>query len=114
MTGKCAECSQKFDEEYNFRDESNTSVECERVKSYVIVSDDLEHGKYQTILDVKKECPELESIAFFSDGAASQFKRRFLVHNITYFEELYGIKVSRNFFATSHGKGAVDGIGGFV
>ena len=57
---------------------------------------------------------ELKSVSFFSDGAASQFKQRFLFHNITYFEADYGLKVTWNFFATSHGKGAVDGIGGNV
>ena len=91
------------------------------VSSYVVVSDDLVHGKFQVatfldkiIKDIKKECPNSESIAFFSDGAASQFKQRYLFHNITHFEEDYGLKVSWNFFATSHGKGAVDGIGGNV
>ncbi len=63
------------------------------------------------ILDVKKDCRDVESIAFFSDGAASQFKQRFLFHNIIYLEEVYGIKTTWNFFATSHGKGAVDGTG---
>ncbi len=54
------------------------------------------------------------SKAFFSDGAVSHFKQRFLFHNITYFEEDYGIETTWDFIATSHGKGAVDGIGGHV
>ncbi|KAJ8041142.1 hypothetical protein HOLleu_11877 [Holothuria leucospilota] len=92
-----------------------------KVKSYVIVSDDLVHGKYAVstfldhlIKDIKSVCPTVKSIAFFSDGAASQFKQRFLFDNITHYKELYNIDATWNFFATSHGKGAVDGIGGNV
>ena len=97
------------------------NIDNDNVKSYVIVSDDMVHGKYQVatflnyiIMDVKREWPGVKSISFFSDGAASQFKQRFLFHNITYFEEVYALKVAWNYFATSHGKGAVDGIGGHV
>ena len=64
----------------------------DQVKSFEIVSDDLEHGKYQVatfldyiIKDLQNTCPHLESIAFFSDGAASQFKNRFLFENITHY-----------------------------
>ena len=45
---------------------------------------------------------------FFSDGAASQFKQRLTLCEIT----LLGKSLNWNFFATGHGKGAVDGIGG--
>ncbi|GBM70431.1 hypothetical protein AVEN_154428-1 [Araneus ventricosus] len=48
------------------------------------------------------------------DGAASQFKQRYLFTNLTFMEEQYNVKVSWSFFATSHGKEAVDGIGGTV
>ncbi|PIK39888.1 hypothetical protein BSL78_05624 [Apostichopus japonicus] len=34
--------------------------------------------------------------------------------NITHFRETYGVQASWNFFATSHGKGVVHGIGGQV
>ena len=61
-----------------------------------------------------KKYPDLNTISFFSDGAASQFKQRYLFENLTYFEEDYGISATWNFFATSHGKGTVDGIGGHV
>ena len=44
---------------------------------------------------------------FFSDGAASQFKQRFTLCEITQLEK----NLSWNFFATGHGKGTVDGIG---
>ncbi|GBO41443.1 hypothetical protein AVEN_142371-1 [Araneus ventricosus] len=47
-------------------------------------------------------------------GAASQFKQRYLFTNLTFMEEQYNVKVSWSFFATSHGKGVVEGIGGMV
>lgn len=34
--------------------------------------------------------------------------------NLSLFEETHGIKLTWNFFATSHGKGVVDGMGGTV
>ena len=43
---------------------------------------------------------------FFSDGAALQFKQRFTLCGITQLEKDW----SWNFFATGHGKGAVDGM----
>ena len=49
-----------------------------------------------------------EKVVFFSDGPSSQFKQRFLLSSIT----LFNRNIVWNFFATSHGKGPVDGIGG--
>jgi hypothetical protein len=34
--------------------------------------------------------------------------------NLTFLQEIYDVSITWNFFATSHGKGAVDGIGGDV
>ena len=53
-------------------------------------------------------------INIFSDGAASQFKRRYLFSNLYEWQNDYSVQIMWNFFATSHGKGAVDGIGGTV
>jgi hypothetical protein len=53
----------------------------------------------------------LENVQFFSDGAASQFKQKFLFVILTFFRDEYMLKsLIWHFFATSHGKGAVDGI----
>ncbi|CAF0990306.1 unnamed protein product, partial [Didymodactylos carnosus] len=49
-----------------------------------------------------------------SDGAASQFKQRHLFQKLTRMMTEYVLKLSWNFFATSHGKGVVDDIGGTV
>ena len=83
--------------------------------SYVVVSDYLLHDKYAVmtflalLMDhVENNVKHFENYVFFSDGAASQFKQRFTLCEIT----LLGKSLSWNFFATGHGKGVVDGIGG--
>jgi hypothetical protein len=63
---------------------------------------------------LKKQHPQIIKIDVFSDGAALQFKQKYLFSNLHEWEEAHGIKLRWNFFATSHGKGAVDGLGGTV
>ena len=89
--------------------------------SIVFVNDYLEHDKYavytclhRLVMLIKARLPSLQYVHFFSDGAASQFKQKFLFANLTFFSEIYQCGTSWHFFATSHGKGVVDGIGGTV
>ena len=56
--------------------------------------------------------PTIETINTFSDGAASQFKQRYLFSNLHTWEQNTQTNIIWNFFATSHGKGAVDCLGG--
>ncbi|CAF3880707.1 unnamed protein product, partial [Didymodactylos carnosus] len=58
--------------------------------------------------------PNVKEVDCFSDGAASQFKQRFLFRNLLRIANERIIELSWHFFATSHGKGVVDGIGGTV
>ena len=83
----------------------------------VVVSDYLHHDKYAVNLFLKTILQHLDStvqrfnkVVIFSDGAASQFKQHYLLSSIT----LLNRNISWNFFATSHGKGPVDGIGGIT
>lgn len=86
--------------------------------SHVIVSDDLEHNKtavtvfMSTVLDrfVKQRHPEVTTAYIFSDGPSSQFKNKYIVSILPTLDKI--VHVQWNYFATSHGKGAVDGIGG--
>ena len=48
------------------------------------------------------------------DGAGSQFKQRCLFPNLHEWENEFSVSLIWNFFATSHRKGAADGIGGTV
>ena len=63
---------------------------------------------------LRAKFPSTQAINIFSDGPTSQFKQRFLFSNLHHWEQDHDITIRWNFFATSHGKGVVDGIGGTV
>ncbi|VEN43374.1 unnamed protein product [Callosobruchus maculatus] len=86
--------------------------------SYIIMSNELNHDKYavwafmrKIIDDLKQKYPEMKKVSVFSDGCATQFKNRYTLLNLCYSKSDWGVEVDWNFFASSHGKGAVDGIG---
>lgn len=54
----------------------------------------------------------MQKILYFSDGAASQYKNRYNVFNVAHHQIDFGLKAEWHFFATSHGKGPSDGLGG--
>ena len=56
----------------------------------------------------------IERIFYFSERAGSQYKNKFNFINLLKHREDFGISAQWNLFATSHGKGAYDGIGGAV
>ena len=56
----------------------------------------------------------IKKIFNFSDGSASQYKNKFNFINLSKHQEDFGISAQWNFFVTSHGKGACDGIDGAV
>ena len=58
--------------------------------------------------------PEIKLINIFSDGGRSQFKQKFTLSNLPLWESVLNIKLTWHFFATSHGKGVVDGLGGSI
>lgn len=89
--------------------------------SFALPSLDVTHDKF--VVDsalkiifnhIRTILPNVEEVNCFSDGAASQFKQRFHFRNFTRIANERKINLSWNFFATSHGKGVVDGIGGTV
>ena len=90
-------------------------------ESFALISNCLDHTKeavytFMTFLYkyLLEKYPSIKLINTFSDGAASQFKQRYLFSNIPLWEINLKIQILWHFFATSHGKGAVDGIGGTV
>ena len=90
-------------------------------ESMVIISDDLNHTKQSVYVCMQAvftylrgKYPHIEHVNVFSDGPTSQFKQRYLFSNLHSWEKEYDFKLTWNFFATSHGKGVVDGIGGTV
>ena len=86
--------------------------------SVVVISDDLNHTKYSIFIFMQCIFRSLQakfpSINVFSDGPTSQFKQRFLFSNLHYWEQDHDISIRWNFFATSHGKGVVDGLEGWL
>lgn len=94
----------------------------EDTKSYCITSDTQSHDKYtaavflNTLIDnLRAAMPgELTDLDIFSDGAGQHFKQKYMFLFISSLLESKGIRIHWHFFATSHGKGAVDGIGGTV
>ena len=90
----------------------------EEKHSYVIFSNELTHDKCavwvflgKIIQDLKIHYPSLVKVSIFSDGCAAQFKNRFTLSNICHSQSDWGVDVEWSFFASSHGKGAVDGVG---
>lgn len=91
------------------------------IRSFVVVSDELQHDKYAVwaflnaiLTDLKMEYPQLRRTKIFSDGCVAQFKNKYTISNLCFFQEDFQLICEWNFFATSHGKGAVDGIGGLI
>ena len=92
-------------------------------KSYVVVSDELQHDKFavtafnRAILnDAVSSGINIQELHMFSDGAGSQFKNRFILSQVAQPSLLHANlrSLDWSFFATAHGKGPVDGVGGTV
>lgn len=94
----------------------------EKHVSFVMISDSLQHNTVAVHLFCKKLIKFLQEkfggtpkkMFYFSDGAASQYKNRKNFANLCNHLEDFGIEAQWDFFATSHGKGACDGVGGTV
>lgn len=54
----------------------------------------------------------IHKIIFFSDGAGSQYKNKKNFYQLCQYNSTHSFHVEWHFFATSHGKGPCDGIGG--
>ena len=86
--------------------------------SKVIVSDKLNHSKETVVAYVGMILDTIpasvKSVSIWSDGTASQFKNCYIVAALHILQAKYKLLIYWNLFATSHGKGPVDGIGGAV
>lgn len=85
----------------------------------IIVSDNLDHTKHTVVAYMDRlleEIPtEINEVSVWSDGPSSQFKNRYIAASLKVLQEKHKLQVMRwNYFATSHGKGPVDGTGGAV
>lgn len=88
----------------------------------VIISDCLSHDTVAVHLFQRKLINYLKSrldfniseIIYFSDGSVTQYKNYKNFVNLCHHINDFGLKAQWHFFATSHGKGPCDGLGGTV
>lgn len=91
-------------------------------KSIVVISECLTHDTVAVHLFQKKLIQFLKEsfnempkkIFYFSDGCAAQYKNKKNFINLCHHNKDFGIDAEWHFFATSHGKGPSDGLGGTV
>ena len=65
---------------------------------------------YEVLQD--SELEGIKELKIWSDGPPSQFKNKYIAYCLLIISSVYHCHCSWNYFATSHGKGPVDGIGG--
>ena len=87
--------------------------------SAVIISDDVTHSRDSVIIFIDKLLnsvidESVKTLHIWSDVPSSQFKNIFTAASIPWLQQKHKLRICWNFFATSHGKGPVDGIGGVV
>ena len=91
-------------------------------KSYACVSD---HKTHETITvynflkhfyehNVSNEFPFLHKIFYFGDGSAAQYKNFKNLTNLILHQNDFHIQAEWNFFATSHGTNAYNGVGSTI
>jgi len=89
------------------------------VISSIIVSDSRKHEKRavtaytaSALETIKQHFPTVRNVAFWTDGPTSQLKNKFIFILTAKLANVYELKISWNYFATSHGKGPNDALGG--
>ncbi|XP_044573568.1 uncharacterized protein LOC6501773 isoform X4 [Drosophila ananassae] len=91
-------------------------------KSFAVISDKLTHNKHDVYIfllhilnEIKKIYGLFWKLIIFSDGSCAQFKNKYILTSLADILEYIGcLNVEWNFFASSHGKGAVDGVGAVI
>nr|XP_023691643.1 uncharacterized protein LOC111856150 [Paramormyrops kingsleyae] len=85
---------------------------------FVLASDNLTHSKDTIVayMDcILSQLPDhVQKLSVWSDGPALQFKNRFIAAVLEPLQAKHHVEITWIFFATCHGKGPVDGIGGGV
>lgn len=92
--------------------------DCIQLHSKAFVADSTDHSKEVIVAYIYKLLAYLpksvKTVKIWSDGPTAQFKNKYISAAIQLFENLFPFTIVWNFFATSHGKGCVDGIGAAV
>ena len=91
--------------------------------SFTIISENNTHDVISVHLYIKSLIHHLKSVFgpqnvkklyYFSDGCAGQYKNCKSFLNLCHHKNDFGIDAEWHFFATSHGKGPSDGVGGTI
>lgn len=101
---------------YYYRDEPSSELKhC----SLVMISDYLKHdvntvATFQAHLvnSIRTQVPQLKKMIYFTDGAGSQYKNKMNFYNTCLHEHDHGVEAEWHFYASYHGKGPCDGVGG--
>ena len=92
-------------------------------ENFAVISEKLSHDassvhlfntKLIEFLKNKFGANNVKKINYFSDGAASQYKNKYNFANLMNHKYDFAVEAEWNFFATSHGKGACDGLAGSI
>lgn len=96
--------------------DGNLDSICFSIVSEYLVHDTAGFHLFQKklIAYLKQQFPHLKKIFYFSDGAAAQYKNKKNFENLLHHEEDFDVQAEWHFFATSHGKGPCDGLGGTI
>lgn len=93
----------------------------ENCKTYVICSDTKNKDKDTIFVfldffyrEIIKENPEISEEVIWSDGPSSEFKNKYMVKTLQLLTQKHNRTFMWKYFATSHGKGVVDGVGGNI
>jgi len=92
-----------------------------KIHNFVVISDYLSHDsmavytfQHRLIQALKSVVSGLKKIYYFSDGCSSQYKNKQNSLNLRMHFEDFGIIAEWQFFASCHGKGPCDGLGGTI
>ena len=85
-------------------------------KSSLVMSKDLTHTKKSviTFLDRLLSTLYVGDAKHLGDGLLNQFKNKYIASCLPWLSQRHQIIIDWNYFATSHGKGCVHGIGGSI
>lgn len=92
-------------------------------ENFVVVSEHDKHDamtvhlfnkKMISFLKTKFGANNVQKVIYFSDGAPTHYKNKSNFTNLMWNKRDFRVSAEWHFFATSHGKGACDGIGGTV
>ncbi len=89
--------------------------------SIIAISESLKHNHVsvrlfweRAINYAKQKISNLSKIIHFSDGSGGQYKNRMTFFNLTQMKREFGVIAEWHFFATCHGKGSCDAMGGVI